>query len=216
MGYEVEGRWHLNQGEWACNLSTQEKEESQLRVPSNRRWIPCLTENKHRKKPRLHLLINRLDEFSKSNQPFKKSNKGPMQFEKSQTSSPTELQTFIKRLRNTWQEDPCGNESKRSKSTWPGFMAFLTAKAPGVRKGIIRIYSTSIHFTPLSEIVLWWADWSDWSDWAGHGPGLQRLWEEVSRARPSAGLGGPVLAPGTPATKFTRTPQLKQNTYRIY
>ena len=149
-----------------------------------------------------------------------------MQFEKSQTSSPTELQTFIKRLRNTWQEDPCGNESKRSKSTWPGFMAFLTAKAPGVRKGIIRIYSTSIHFNPLHTTV---RDCSLMGRlirlirlirlgraWAGHGPGLQRLWEEVSRARPSAGLGGPVLAPGTPATKFTRTPQLKQNTYRIY
>ena len=91
MGYEVEGRWHLNQGEWACNLSTQEKGESQLRVPSNRRWIPCLTENKHRKKPRLHLLINPLDEFrnmiqmytkAKATNPSKKSNKGPMQFEK--------------------------------------------------------------------------------------------------------------------------------------
>ena len=89
---------------------------------------------------------------SKSNQPFKKSNKGPMQFEKSQTSSPTELQTFIKRLRNTWQEDPCGNESKRSKSTWPGFMAFLTAKAPGgVRKDKKMHYSDLFHFNPLQS-----------------------------------------------------------------
>ena len=71
MGYEVEGRWHLNQ--WACNLSTQEKDESQLRVPSNRRWIPCLTENKHRKKPRLHLLINRLDEFRNMIQMYTKA-----------------------------------------------------------------------------------------------------------------------------------------------
>ena len=162
---------------------------------------------------------------SKSNQPFKKSNKGPMQFEKSQTSSPTELQTFIKRLRNTWQEDPCGNESKRSKSTWPGFMAFLTAKAPGgVRKDKKMHYSDLFHFNPLHTTV---RDCSLMGRlirlirlgraWAGHGPGLQRLWEEVSWARPSARLGGPVLAPGTPATKFTRnTPQLKQNTYRIY
>lgn len=75
-----------------------------------------------------------------------------MQFEKSQTSSPTELQTFIKRLRNTWQEDPCGNESKRSKSTWPGFMAFLTAKAPGgVRKDKKMHYSDLFHFNPLQS-----------------------------------------------------------------
>ena len=61
MRYEVERRWHLNQGERTCNLVTQKK--SQLLVPSNRRWTPCLTENKHRKKPRLHLLINQLDGF---------------------------------------------------------------------------------------------------------------------------------------------------------
>lgn len=148
-----------------------------------------------------------------------------MQFEKSQTSSPTELQTFIKRLRNTWQEDPCGNESKRSKSTWPGFcMAFLTAKAPGgVRKDTIRHYSDLFHFIHLHSTShncqrLFFDGPIDPMDPIG--PGMGRAYKGFGKKYlghgRAQGLGVQCLhlehlrpkSHGFP-------PQLKQNTYRI-
>lgn len=45
-----------------------------------------------------------------------------------------ESQTFCKRLRSIWQEDPWGKASKRSRSTWPVSL-FLTDKVSNVGWG---------------------------------------------------------------------------------
>lgn len=67
-----------------------------------------LTENEHCKKSRMHLGVSW----------------SCMRIEFVVDTNCDESQTFCKRLRSIWQEDPWGKASKRSRSTWPVSLFF--------------------------------------------------------------------------------------------